>query len=160
MMRLPKQRALALSFALAVTSACTLNARIGETLEQCKTRYSAVGQLGTNEFKFREGHINIIVHVRNGRSIQEDFVPEGGTSLSESDLAEVLQENSEGSTWEVSGETATIVSYSRKDGRASAQKAKPNASTSNGGNVKLTITGAELIIKYTAAAVSQLAPGE
>jgi hypothetical protein len=160
MMRLPKQRAFALSFALTIASVCTLNARIGETLEQCKARYSAVGQLGTDEFKFRQGHINIIVHVRNGRSIQEDFAAEGGTSLSESDFAELLQENSEGSTWEVNGETATIISYTRKDGRATAQKAKPNASTTNGGNVKLTITGAELIVKYTAATVSQLAPGE
>jgi hypothetical protein len=137
-----------------------LFARLGETLDQCKTRYSAVGQLGADQFKFRQGHINIIVHVRNGRSIQEDFAPEGGGSLSESDFAELLQENSEGSSWEASGETATVISYSRKDGRATAQKAKPNASTTNGGNVKLTVTGAELIIKYTSAAISQLAPGE
>jgi len=136
-------------------------ARIGETLDDCKLRYSGSGEpLGFDQFKFRRGSIAVIVHIRNGRSVQEDFAPERGSLLSESDFAEILQENSEGSTWELASETATYTSYLRKDGKASAQKARPNSSTTDGGNVKLSIQGAELIIKYTASAISQLPPAQ
>jgi hypothetical protein len=136
----------------------TAFARLGETLEECKSRYSSTGQIAADQFTFRTGHVNVVVHVRNGRSIQEDFAPDGGSVLSESDFTQLLQENSEGSTWEISGETPTYTSLSRKDGRATAQKAKPNASSSNGGNVKLSMQGAELVVKYSAEAISKLPP--
>jgi hypothetical protein len=130
-------------------------ARIGETLDECKARYEGSGgQIAADQFVFKRSHVTIVVHVRNGHSIQEDFAPEAGKVLSETETAQFLQENSEGSIWEIVGETPTYISYSRKDGRATAQRAKPNTSTEGSGNVKLTMTGAELIIKYTAAAAA------
>jgi len=146
------------AIAIALLFASTCFARLGETLDECKMRYGQSDQLAPDQFKFSRGQIIIIVRIRNGRSIQEDFAPESGGVLSESDFSQLLQENAEGSTWEISGETATYTSLSRKDGRASAQKARPNASTSNGGNVKLSIQGAELIVKYDAEAISKLPP--
>lgn len=144
-----------LAVLFVVSAVSVAQARIGETLDECKARYDGpTGQLSHDEFTFKQGHITIIVHVRDGRSIQEDFAPERGGVLSETEIAEFLQANSEGSTWEITGETPTYSSYYRKDGRATAQKAKPNTSSDPGGNVKLTVTGAELIIKYTAAAAA------
>jgi len=143
---------LAALFVVSVISVA--QARIGETLGECKVRYGApTGQIASDQFTFNVGmHLTIIVHVRDGRSIQEDFAPENGGVLPETEIAEFLQANSEGSTWEVMSETPTCISYLRKDRRATAQKAKPNAQ--GDGNVKLTVTGAELIIKYTAAAAA------
>jgi hypothetical protein len=140
-----------------VSAVSVAQARIGETLDECKARYEGpTGQLAADQFTFRRGHITISVHMRDGRSIQEDFAPESGRALSETEMADLLQENSEGSTWEILSETPTYISYFRKDKRATAQKAKPNTSAevSTGGNVKLTVTGVELIIKYTYAAAA------
>ncbi|HUE40696.1 MAG TPA: hypothetical protein VMO75_02100 [Chthoniobacterales bacterium] len=141
-----------------VTVTTSVQARLGETLDECKMRYGQSAQLAPDQFKFNRSQIIIIVRIRNGRSIQEDFAPEGGSALSEGDVAQLLQENSEGSSFEVSGETATYTTYIRKDGKASAQRAKPNASGS--GNVKLSIQGAELIIKYSAEAIAALPPAQ
>jgi hypothetical protein len=144
-----------LAVLFVVSAVSVAQARIGETLDECKARYGGpTGQIALDQFTFNQGHITIIVHVRDGRSIQEDFAPEPGGVLSETQMAEFLQENSEGSTWEILSETPTYISYYRKDGRATAQKAKPNTSNEAGGNVKLTIKGAELIIKYTSAAAA------
>jgi hypothetical protein len=143
--------------AITIATTCAL-ARIGETLDECKMRYGQAGQLAPDQFKFNRGQIMIIVRIRNGRSTQEDFAPESGSSLSDSDVSQLLQENSEGSSWEVSGETPTYTSYSRKDGKATAQRARPNSTGS--GNVKLSIQGAELIIKYTAEAIAALPPAQ
>jgi len=127
-------------------------ARIGDTLDECKNRYDGpTAQLASDQFAFKQGNVTIIVHVRDGRSIQEDFAPERGAVLSETEMEKFLQENSQGSTWEIIGETPTYMTYFRKDGRATAQMAKANTTTQPGGNVKLTLTGAELIIKYTSA---------
>ena len=133
-------------------------ARIGETLDECKFRYGSAGQIAADQFTFQTGHINIVVHIRNGRSVQEDFAPQSGTVLSEADFAQLLQENSEGSSWELTGETATYATYLRKDGKATAQKGRPNTNTTESGNIKLSMQGAELIIKYTAEAANALAP--
>ncbi len=140
-----------------IFSTCAL-ARIGETLDECKSRYgSPSGNLAADQITFKSGHVSIVVHVRNGRSIQEDFAPESGTTLSDSEVSEILQENSGGSTWEVSGETATVISYSRKDGNATAQRGKANANDPTY-NIKLSMQGAELVIKLTAEAASKLPP--
>jgi hypothetical protein len=133
-------------------------ARIGETLDECKSRYGSAGQIAADQFAFQSGQLSIVVHIRNGRSVQEDFAPQSGNVLSEADFTQLLQENSEGSSWELTGETATYASYLRKDGKATAQKAKPNTSTIDSGNVKLSMQGAELIIKYTAEAINALPP--
>lgn len=142
--------------AIALLLGSNLFARIGESLDECKLRYGSAGQVAPDEYKFNRGHVAIFVHIRNGRSIQEDYAPESGDSFTQSDFDELLAENSEGSTWDITGETSGSVTLFRKDGKASAQKAKPN--TSGAGNVKLTIKGAELIIKYTAEAASKLPP--
>jgi hypothetical protein len=131
-------------------------ARIGETLDECKSRYGSAGQIAADQFTFQSGQLSIVVHIRNGRPVQEDFAPQSGNVLSEVDFTQLLQENSEGSSWELTGETATYASYLRKDGKATAQKAKPN--TTGSGNVKLSMQGAELIIKYTAEAINALSP--
>ncbi len=144
--------------AALVTATTSGFARLGETLDECKSRYGSAGQIASDQFTFQSGHFSIVVHIRNGRSIQEDFAPQSGNVLSESDFAQLLQENSEGSTWEISGETATYTSLIRKDGRATAQKAKPNTNTVDSGNIKLSMQGAELVIKYTPEAISKLPP--
>jgi hypothetical protein len=144
-----------LAVLFVVSAVSVAQARTGETLDECKARYEGpAGQVAPDQFIFKQSHVTIIVHLRDGRSIQEDFAPESGGVLSETEMAEFLQANSEGSTWEITSETPTYISYYRKDGRATAQKAKPNTSNVNGGNVKLTVTGAELIIRYTAAAAA------
>jgi hypothetical protein len=62
-----------------VTGLSVAQARIGETLDECKAHYEGpTGQLASDQFTFKQGHITIIVHVRDGRSIQEDFAPEYG----------------------------------------------------------------------------------
>ena len=123
-------------------------ARLGETLDQCKTRYGGqTGQYGDGEFRFRRDHMVITVHLRGDRSVREDFGPEAGGVLSEAEIASILQENSEGSSWEVIGDSPVMITYFRKDGRASAQKAKEGA--------KLTGKGATVIVKYTAAAAGE-----
>jgi hypothetical protein len=130
-------------------------ASIGETLDQCASRYGrASGDLSRDQITFVRDHVTIVVHARDGRSIQEDFAPEGGATLSDSQIAEFLQENSEGSTWEKTGETASVITYNRKDGRATAQCAKPNDLAPNT-RIKLAMNGAELVVKYTATGAAQ-----
>ncbi|MDQ2868302.1 MAG: hypothetical protein M3R59_07825 [Verrucomicrobiota bacterium] len=131
-------------------------ARIGETIGECELRYGpATGRISADEIPFYRSHVVIVVHLRAGRSIREDFGPESGGILSEEQIADFLGQNSEGSTWEISGETPTYTTYLRKDLRAIAQVAKPN--TSGEGNIKLTVAGAELIVKYTSTAARELA---
>jgi hypothetical protein len=60
--------------------------------------------------------------------------------FSDDQITVLLQENSEGLTWEKAGETASEISYVRKDGRASAQSAKLNNAHSE--RIKLTFNGA------------------
>lgn len=116
-------------------------ARLGETLDQCKTRYGApTGQHGEDEIIFARDHTAITVHFRANRSVQEDFGPDAGSALSEVQVAEILQENSEGSTWEANGDSPVMITYFRKDGRAAAQCAKKGAT--------LTGRGAVVILKY------------
>jgi hypothetical protein len=147
-----------LVFLFAMVSQPTF-ARLGETLDECKWRYgSPTGQLGADEITFYRGHVGIVVHLRGGRSIREDFAPEAGATLSANQIANLLSENSEGSVWEIAGETPTYTTHSRKDGRATAQVAKPNSQ--GDGNIKLTATGAEVIVKYGAAAARDVAPAK
>lgn len=64
-----------------VTSSAS--ARIGDTLDDCKSRYgSPSGNLAADQITFKRGSISIVIHLRNGRLIQEDFAPESGSSLS------------------------------------------------------------------------------
>jgi hypothetical protein len=122
-------------------------ARIGETLDQCSYRYgSSIGHISRDQVQFNRGHIYITVHVRGNHSVREDFGPEAGGTLSDDQIAAILKDNAAGHTWEKAGETATKVSFIRTDGHASAQVAKPN-DQANEGRIKLTTTGAELIIR-------------
>src|SRR5437762_3839207 len=125
-----------------------LPARTGETLEECSIRYGgATGNSAKDQVTFRRDHINITVHLEGNHSMREDFAPEGGSMLSDDQITALLQESSEGSTWEKAGQTSTEVSYFRMDGRASAQSAKLNAAGS--GRIKLAFNGAELVIKVS-----------
>lgn len=118
----------------------TAFARIGETLDECEARYgSKTGSVAADQITFQRGGITIIVRVRDGRSIQEDFAPEAGGRLSESQIEQLLNENAEGSTWERNGETPVETDYFRKDGKASARAAKEGA--------ELTMKHAQLILK-------------
>jgi hypothetical protein len=124
----------------------SLPARIGDTLDECAVRYGgSTDNSAKDQVVFRRDHVTITVHLENDRSVREDFAPEGGGMLSDSEIAALLQENSAGSTWEKAGETSTQISYFRKDGHGSAQSAKLNEAGS--GRIKLTFNGAELIVK-------------
>jgi hypothetical protein len=113
-------------------------ARIGETLDQCSYRYgSSIGHISRDQVRFNRGHIY---------SVREDFGPEAGGTLSDDQIAAILKDNAAGHSWEIVGETATKVNFIRTDGHARAEVAKPNYQA-NEGRIKLTTTGAELIIR-------------
>src|SRR5437762_11535641 len=125
------------SLALSLALTAHLLARIGETLDECATRYGGSnGNSAKDQVIFHRDHVTITVHLESDRSVREDFAPEGGAMLSDSQITALLQENSEGLTWEKAGETSTEISYFRKDGHASAQSAKLNDVGS--GRIKLT----------------------
>ena len=138
-------KAIALLTLLALSGSA--EARIGETLDQCIYRYgSSIGHYSVDQVRFNRGHIYITVHVRDHHSIREDFAPEAGATLSDAQIHAILEDNAEGHHWEVVGETATKVNLIRTDGHARAEVAKPNYQA-NEGRIKLTTTGAELIIR-------------
>jgi hypothetical protein len=137
------------AFALATLLAlcASAEARIGETLDQCSYRYGAsIGHYARDQVRFSHGHIYITVHVRGNHSIREDFAPEAGGTLSDHEIAAILKDNAQDHSWEITGETATKVTFIRTDGHARAEAAKPNYQA-NEGRIKLTTTGAELIIR-------------
>ena len=122
-------------------------ARVGETLDQCSYRYGAsIGHYSHDQVRFNRGHIYITVHVRGNHSIREDFGPEAGATLSDAQIHAILEDNAKGYHWDTVGETATKVNLLRTDGHARAEVAKPNYQA-NEGRIKLTSTGAELIIR-------------
>jgi hypothetical protein len=123
------------------------DARVGETLDECTYRYgSSVGHYSKDQVRFNRGHIYITVHVRNNHSIREDFGPEAGGTLSDAQIDAILKDNAKGYNWEKVGESASVVRLVRTDGHARAEVAKPNYQADEG-RIKLTTTGAELIIK-------------
>ena len=122
-------------------------ARIGETLDECSYRYGAsIGHYSHDQVRFNRGHIYITVHVRDHHSIREDFAPEAGGTLSDAQIQAILEDNAKGYHWDRAGETATKINLIRTDGHARAEVAKPNYQA-NEGRIKLTTTGAELIIR-------------
>ena len=126
-------KAIALLTLLALSGSA--EARIGETLDECSYRYGP-----------SIGHIYITVHVRDHHSVREDFAPEAGGTLSDAQIDAILKDNAKGYHWEKVGETATKVNLIRTDGHARAEVAKPNYQA-NEGRIKLSTTGAELIIR-------------
>jgi len=138
-------KAIALLTLLALSGSA--QARVGETLDQCSYRYGAsIGHYSHDQVRFNRGHIYITVHVRNHHSIREDFGPEAGATLSDAQIHAILEDNAKGHHWDVVGETATKINLIRTDGHARAEVAKPNYQA-NEGRIKLTTTGAELIIR-------------
>jgi hypothetical protein len=122
-------------------------ARIGETLDQCSYRYGAsIGHYSHDQVRFNRGHIYVTVHVRDHHSIREDFAPEAGGTLLDAQIHAILEDNAKGHNWEMVGESASVVRLLRTDGHARAEVAKPNYQA-NEGRIKLTTTGAELIIR-------------
>jgi hypothetical protein len=143
-----KKTPLSLTIFLLLAAAPLSLARLGETLNECKTRYgSATGQNGDDEFIFSRDHTVITVHLRANRSVREDFGPEAGGVFSEAQVSAILEENAEGSAWEIIGDSPTMITYFRKDGRAGAQRAKEGS--------ELTGRGAVVIVKYTVGAASE-----
>ncbi len=123
------------------------DARVGETLDECSYRYGAsIGHYSKDQVRFSHGHIYITVHVRDHHSIREDFAPEAGGTLSDPQIDAILKDNAKGHKWEKVGESANVVRFVRTDGHARAEIAKPNYQA-NEGRIKLTTTGAELIIR-------------
>jgi hypothetical protein len=123
------------------------DARVGETLDECTYRYgSSIGHYSKDQVRFNRGHIYITVHVRDHHSIREDFAPEAGATLSDAQIEAILKDNAKGHKWEKVGESANVIRFVRTDGQARAEVAKPNYQA-NEGRIKLTTTGAELIIK-------------
>lgn len=125
----------------------SVEARVGETLDQCTYRYGAsIGHYSYDQVRFNRGHIYITVHVRDHHSIREDFASEAGETLSDAQIQAILQDNAAGHHWDKVGETATKVNLLRTDGRARAEVAKPNYQA-NEGRIKLAMHGVELIIR-------------
>jgi hypothetical protein len=123
------------------------DARVGETLDECSYRYGAsIGHYSKDQVRFNRGHIYITVHVRDNHSIREDFAPEAGATLSDAEITAILKDNAKGYKWEKSGESANVVRFVRTDGHARAEVAKPNYQAEEG-RIKLTTTGAEVIIR-------------
>ena len=123
------------------------DARVGETLDECSYRYGAsIGHYSKDQVRFSHGHINITVHVRDQHSIREDFAPEAGGTLSDAQINAILKDNAKGYHWEKAGESANVVRFVRSDGHARAEVAKPNYQAEEG-RIKLTTTGAELIVR-------------
>jgi len=138
-------KAIALLTLLALSGSA--EARIGETLDECTYRYGpSIGHISYDQVRFNRGHIYITVHVRDHHSVREDFAPEAGATLSDHQIEAILKDNAQGHSWEITGETATKVTFLRTDGHARAEVAKPNYQA-NEGRIKLTSTGAELIIR-------------
>jgi hypothetical protein len=138
-------KAIALLTLLALSGSA--EGRVGETLDQCTYRYGAsIGHLSRDQVRFNRGHIYITVHVRDHHSIREDFSPEAGATLSDAQIDAILKDNAAGYSWEIVGESANVVRFIRTDGHARAEVAKPNYQA-NEGRIKLTTTGAELIIR-------------
>ena len=138
-------KAIALLTLLALSSSA--EARVGETLDECSYRYGAsIGHYSHDQVRFNRGHIYITVHVRNNHSIREDFGPEAGGTLSDTQIEAILKDNAKGHHWEKVGESANVVRFTRTDGHARAEVAQPNYQA-NEGRIKLTTTGAELIIR-------------
>jgi len=121
-----------IGFGIAVALACSVTAfgRIGDTLAECTARYgNETGNLAADQIMFVRDHIVIVVYLRDGRSFQEDFALDAGGPISETQIAQLLAENAEGSTWELNGETPVETDYFRNDGKASVRLAKPGALT-------------------------------
>ena len=138
-------KVIALLILLALSGSA--EARIGETLDQCSYRYgSSIGHYSHDQVRFNRGHIYITVHVGDHHSIREDFAPEAGSTLSDAQIHAILEDNAKGFHWDVVGETASKVNLIRTDGHARAEVAKPNYQN-NEGRIKLTMHGAELIIR-------------
>src|SRR5437762_729438 len=74
------------------------------------------------------------------------FGPEAGGTLSDAQIDAILKDNAKSYRWDKVGETATKVNLIRTDNRARAEVAKPNYQADEG-RIKLTTTGAELIIR-------------
>jgi hypothetical protein len=116
-------------------------------LDQCTYRYGAsIGHYSYDQVRFNRGHIYITVHVRDHHSIREDFAPEAGATLSDAQIHAILQDNAAGYHWDKVGETPSKVNLLRTDRHARAEIAKPNYQA-NEGRIKLTMHGAELIIR-------------
>jgi hypothetical protein len=138
-------KALAMVTLLALSGLA--DARVGETLDECSYRYGAsIGHFSKDQVRFNRGHIYVTVHVRDNHSIREDFGPEAGGTLSDAQIEAILKDNAKGHHWDKVGETATKVNLLRTDGHARAEVAKPNYQADEG-RIKLTTTGAELIIR-------------
>jgi hypothetical protein len=137
----------ALAVLMLLSSTDLADARVGETLDECSYRYGAsIGHYSKDQVRFNRGHIYITVHVRDHHSIREDFSPEAGGTLSDAQIDAILKDNAKGYNWEKMGESANVVRLMRTDGHARAEVAKPNYQA-NEGRIKLTTTGAELIIR-------------
>lgn len=136
----------AIAFLTLLCLSASAHARIGETLDQCTYRYgSSIGHYAKDQVRFNRGHIYITVHVVNNHSVREDYAPEAGATLSEHQIEAILHDNADGHHWNKTAESASRVTLMRSDNRARAQIARRNQQNDEG-RIKLTVTGAELII--------------
>src|SRR5262249_52785784 len=143
----PMKTKLLCTVVLVLTLSLTSFGGLGETLDQCKLRYNSPTGSNANEVFFSSNHMVIAVQFLSDRAIQMDFSPELGDTFSETQVAEILRENAEGSTWEINGDTPAMITYLRKDGRATAQCAKKG--------ITLNTKGALVTLKYTVRAMHE-----
>jgi hypothetical protein len=135
--------ATALSFVIA---ASVVFASLGETPDLLQARYGFVvdepsaDEPDTTPVRYYRDHVFVTAYLRDGRSVREDFAPDGGR-LTSVQIAGLLRENSAGSSWKLIGDSSEEETYIREDGLAAATVAKRGE--------ELNRLRADLIIRYT-----------
>lgn len=115
---------LPLVFAGILIIATPASARLGETPDQCSSRYGfSTGQVGPFTM-YHKSQVLIAVVFAEGVSVKEVFAPEPNTKLSDAQISELLAANAGASRWTVSAGEYALRWYSRADGVASATLAR------------------------------------
>lgn len=81
-----------------------LQARLGETFDQCVERYSALirkqGSADNPQFIFEKDGITIGINFLDGKAAQMSYSRPSGSSFLDSEVRQLLEVNSGGSTWQ------------------------------------------------------------
>jgi hypothetical protein len=105
-------------------SAVTCSARLGETFDECQTRYGLLVKVDSGsrsdypQFCFQKDGIEIRVRFLNSHSAQEVFTGLAG-KMSDTSVADLLNANAQGSTWSAI-DVGHAKTYTRQDAKATA----------------------------------------
>jgi len=89
----------ALIYSLTVFFAATpaLFARLGETFEECVTRYGKGTELSLDHYRFTKNNIEIEVHLKDGKGVSISYTKT--VSLTEAQIQQLLAVNAPGKKW-------------------------------------------------------------